>query len=136
MARNDIMWNRLGGVTSAPFETAPPTQNRLSANRFDENGLRPIILNLATENPNELSRSAGACERVAGAPNNGISSPRLTGVRVDETKEAEGVVRVTVRGKACAGDVVEIYQRFVTSGIRDKVPDLPRIRSEKVDREP
>jgi hypothetical protein len=133
VSRNDIMWNRLGGVTSAPFETAPPTQNRLSANRFDENGLRPIILNLTAENPNELSRSAGACDRVAGAPNNGISSPRLTGVRVEEAEE--GVVRVTVRGKACAGDVVEIYQSFVTSGVRDKVPDLPRIRSEKVDRE-
>jgi Right handed beta helix region len=135
VARNDIMWNRLGGVTSAPFETAPPTQNRLSANRFDENGLRPIILNLATENPNELSRSAGGCERLAGAPNNGISSPRLTGVRVEDAKEGEAVARVTIRGTACAGEVVEIYQSFVTSGIRDKVPELPRIRSEKVDRE-
>ena len=135
VARNDIMWNRLGGVTSAPFETVPPTQNRLSANRFDENGLRPIILNLATEDPNELSRSAEGCQRIAGAPNNGISSPRLTDVRVDESREAEAVVHVTVRGKACAGDVVEIYQSFVTSGVRDKVPDLPRIRSEKVDRE-
>jgi hypothetical protein len=45
------------------------------------------------------------------------------------------VARVTVRGQACAGEVVEIYQSFVTSGIRDKVPDLPRIRSEKTDQE-
>ena len=134
VARNDIMWNRLGGVTSAPFETTPPTQNRLSANRFDENGLRPIILNLSTENPNELSRSAETCERIAGAPNNGISSPRLTDIRVEQADEA-AVAHVTVRGKACAGETVEIYQSFVTSGVRDKVPDLPRIRSEKVDRE-
>lgn len=134
VTRNDIMWNRLGGVTSAPFETTPPRENRLSANRFDENGLRPIILNLSTENPNELVRSAGSCQRNPGSPNNGISSPRLTDVHVEETKE-EAVARVTVRGQACAGEVVEIYQSFVTSGVRDKVPDLPRIRSEKVDRE-
>jgi hypothetical protein len=132
VARNDIMWNRLGGVTSAPFETAPPRENRLSANRFDENGLRPIVLDLSTENPNELSRSAGTCERIAGAPNNGISSPRLTDVRVDTN---EAAARVTVRGKACAGEIVEIYQSFVTSGVRDKVPDLPRIRGENVDNE-
>lgn len=132
VARNDIMWNRLGGVTSAPFETTPPRENRLSANRFDENGLRPIILNLASENPNELSQSAGSCERMANAPNNGISSPRLTDVRVDVD---EAAARVTVRGKACAGESVEIYQSFVTSGVRDKVPDLPRIRSEKVGNE-
>jgi hypothetical protein len=47
----------------------------------------------------------------------------------------ETAARVTVRGKACAGEIVEIYQSFVTSGVRDKVPDLPRIRNEKVDRE-
>lgn len=132
VTRNDIMWNRLGGVTSAPFETAPPRENRLSANRFDENGLRPIILNLASENPNELSRSAESCVRIASAPNNGISSPRLTDVRV-QTDEA--TARVTIRGRACAGEIVEIYQSFVTSGVRDKVPDLPRIRSEKIDNE-
>jgi hypothetical protein len=132
VTRNDIMWNRLGGVTSAPFETAPPRENRLSANRFDENGLRPIVLDLNTENPNELSRSAGSCERSAGAPNNGITSPRLTDVRVDTNETA---ARVTVRGKACAGEIVEIYQSFVTSGVRDKVPDLPRIRNERVDNE-
>jgi hypothetical protein len=132
VARNDIMWNRLGGVTSAPFETAPPLRNRLSANRFDENGLRPIILNLSTENPNELSRSAESCERFPNAPNHGISSPRLTEVRV---QTEENMARVTIRGKACAGETVEIYQSFVTSGVRDKVPDLPRIRGERVDRE-
>jgi hypothetical protein len=132
ITRNDIMWNRLGGVTSAPFESTPPRENRLSANRFDENGLRPIILDLNTRNPNQLSQSAGTCERIATAPNNGISSPRLTDVRV-QTDEA--MARVTIRGKACPGEVVEIYQSYVTSGIRDKVPDLPRIRDENGNRE-
>jgi hypothetical protein len=132
VTRNDIMWNRLGGVTSAPYETAPPRENRLSANRFDENGLRPIILNLAVEDPNQLTASAGSCERVANAPNNGISAPKLTNVRVDVEKT---IARVTVRGKACAGEVVEVYQSFVTSGVRDKQPDLPHIRNEKMDRE-
>lgn len=132
VSHNDIMWNRLGGVTSAPFETAPPRENRLSANRFDENGLRPIILDLNSQNANELSRSAASCERVPGAANNGISSPRLTGVRVQTDPT---VARVTIRGQACPGEIVELYQSFVTSGVRDKVPDLPRIRSEKNDHE-
>jgi Right handed beta helix region len=132
VTRNDIMWNRLGGVTSAPYETAPPRENRVSANRFDENGLRPIILDLAAENPNELSRSTESCERVANAVNNGIAAPRLTDVRV---QMEEKMARVTVRGKACPGQSVEIYQSYVTSGIRDKVPDLPRIRNERIDRE-
>jgi hypothetical protein len=132
VTRNDIMWNRLGGVTSAPFETTPPRENRLSANRFDENGLRPIILDLSTEDPNQLTRSRESCERSAGAPNNGISSPRLTDVRMEVN---EAAARVTVRGKACAGEIVEIYQSFVTSGVRDKVPELPRIRGEKISRE-
>ena len=133
VTHNDIMWNRFGGVTSAPFmEAEPPRENRVSANRFDENGLRPIILDLTTENPNALSASAGSCERIPNAANNGISAPRLTDVRV---QVEEKTARVTVRGQACPGQTVEIYQSFVTSGVRDKVPDLPRIRSEKIERE-
>jgi hypothetical protein len=132
VTRNDIMWNRLGGVTSAPFESTPPRENRLSANRFDENGLRPIILNLSSENPNQLSRSANTCDRIPTAANNGISSPRLTDVRVSVDAN---LARVTVQGKGCPGETVEIYQSFVTSGVRDKVPDLPRIRDEREGRE-
>lgn len=132
ITRNEITWNRVGGVTSGPFETAPPRENRVSANRFDENGLRPIILDLASQNPNELSRGAESCDRVANAANNGIASPRLTDVRVVTDEMA---TRVTVRGRACPGQIVEIYQSYVTSGVRDKVPDLPRIRGERVGRE-
>ncbi|MFL6246093.1 MAG: right-handed parallel beta-helix repeat-containing protein [Thermoanaerobaculia bacterium] len=132
VTRNDIMWNRFGGVTSAPFDTAPPRENRISANRFDENGLRPILLDLGSADPNSLSASAGSCERIATAANNGVSAPRLTyvDVRVDET-----MAHVTVRGKACPGQTVEIYQSYVTPGIREKAAELPRIRSEKTERE-
>lgn len=132
VSRNDIMWNRLGGVTSAPFETSPPRENRFSANRFDENGLRPIILDLNVEDPNELARRAESCERIADAANNGISVPRLTAVQVQSD---ETTARVTLRGQACPGEVVEIYQSFVTRGIRDRGLDLPRIRRHNVDRE-
>lgn len=132
VTHNDIMWNRFGGVTSAPFEAAPPRENRVSANRFDENGLRPIILDLGSANPNALSASAGSCERIPTAANNGISTPRLTDVHVQVEEDA---ARVTVGGQACPGQTVEIYQSYVTSGVRDKVPDLPRIRSEESGRE-
>lgn len=132
VTRNDIMWNRVGGVTSAPFESAPPRENRVSANRFDENGLRPIILNLGVEDPNQLTRGAGSCSQIAGAANSGISPPRLTDVRV---RTDETVARVTVRGTACAGQTVELYQSFVTSGVREESAELPRIRGEKIERE-
>ena len=47
----------------------------------------------------------------------------------------EKTARVTVRGQASPGQTVASYQSFVTSGVRDKVPALPRIRSEKIERE-
>ena len=133
VTRNDIMWNRLGGVTNAPFEAtaAAPRENRVSANRFDENGLRPIILDLGAADPNELSRGDETCERVPGAPNDGISAPRLTGVSVaQDGSEA----RVTVSGRACPGQVVELYQSYVTSGVRSEdEADLPQIRNERTE---
>jgi hypothetical protein len=132
ITHNDIMWNRLGGVTNAPYETNPPRENRLSANRFDENGLRPIIHNLAVENPNELLRSAGTCGLIPTAVNNGIATPRLTDVKVDMDAVA---ARVTIRGLACPNQTVELYQSYVTSGIRDKQPDLPRVRNERMQQE-
>jgi hypothetical protein len=130
IVRNDIMWNRLGGVTSAPYERNAPRENRVSANRFDENGLRPIILNLGAANPNELAAGAVSCDRVNDAVNSGILPPRVTDVRVvEETSSA----RVTIRGKACPGEIVELYQSYVTTGVRDKKADMPRIRNEKAD---
>jgi len=129
IARNDIMWNRLGGVTVAPYQTAPPRENRISANRFDENGLRPIVLHTDVEDPNQLSPGAGTCQRTANTPNDGIPTPQVTSVRMEIENN---LARVTVRGRACPGDVVELYQSFVTSGVREeKASDIPRIRSDK-----
>lgn len=103
ITRNDIMWNRLGGVTVAPFTAGPPRENRVSANRFDENGLRPIVLDI-TDTPRETS-----CTRTNLAPNAGIGAPRIEHVRVQDQ-------RVIIRGRACPGEVVELYQSYLTSG--------------------
>jgi hypothetical protein len=131
ITRNDIMWNRLGGVTVAPFEDKPvPRENRLSANRYDENGLRPIVLNLQAE-PNALAR-AGTCDMTAKAANNGISAPVINAA---EILGDDDNARVRIRGHACPGQVVEIYQSFVTSSVREKTVDMPRIRKEENERE-
>lgn len=133
ITRNDIMWNRLGGLTSAPFDTpaAAPRENRFSANRFDENGLRPIILNLGAQNPNELARGDENCTRIPGGANGGINAPRLTEVRVQEDGTA---ARVILRGRACPGEIVELYQSYVTTGVRDQEhAELPQIRNERTE---
>lgn len=131
ITRNAIMWNRLGGVTVTPYETTPPRENRISANRFDENGLRPIILDLSVEDPNMLHRGVETCTVSASAPNAGISAPRMTGVRVWE----EGGLRAAIRGRACPGEVVEIYQSFVTAGIRENKAEMAEVRGERIERE-
>ncbi len=127
ITRNDIMWNHFGGVTIAPFENlVPPRENRLSANRFDENGLRPVVLALDVEDPNTLARGAEHCERVGTAANGGIPVPRITSVRV---LREERSARVVIRGAACPGEIVELYQSFVTSGIREKAKlEIPHVR--------
>jgi hypothetical protein len=133
ITRNDIMWNRLGGVTSAPFDApaTPPRENRFSANRFNENGLRPIILHLGAENPNELALSEANCDRVPGGANGGIHAPRITDVQVIEDGTA---ARVILRGRACPGEIVELYQSYVTSGVRnEEQSDLPSIRNERTE---
>lgn len=130
ITRNDIMWNRLGGVTVTPFEVAP-RENRISANRFDENGLRPIILDMNTDNPNKLAAGAESCDRTAGAANQGITTPRVTNVRVVE----EGGLRAIVHGRACPGQVIEVYQSFVTSGVRENTPETPNVRDKQIERE-
>ncbi len=134
ITRNEVMWNRLGGVTIIPVKDAPiPRENRFSANRFNENGLRPIILTLDVDDPNQLLRGTERCERDPKLANGGISPPRVTEVVVSED---EGVTRATVRGTACPGEIVEIYQSFVTSGVREKTAtDLPQVRGEKISRE-
>jgi hypothetical protein len=136
ITRNDIMWNRLGGVTivPSPAEDSPiPRENRFSANRFDENGLRPIILALDVDDPNQLTRGNDRCERDPKIANGGISPPRMNRVRISEDN---GVMRATLRGNACPGEIVEIYQSFVTSGVREKAAtELPHVRRERIERE-
>jgi parallel beta-helix repeat protein len=136
ITRNDIMWNRLGGVTilPSPAEDSPiPRENRFSANRFDENGLRPIILALDVDDPNQLVRGNDRCERDPKLANGGISPPRVTRVRVSED---DGVTRANIRGTACPGEIVEIYQSFVTSGVREKAAtELPHVRRERIEHE-
>lgn len=134
ITRNDIIWNRLGGVTSAQSAAAPapPRENRISANRFDENGLRPIVLDLDVERPNDLQRSRGTCTADAAAANGGISAPALTEVRIEQ--EQGRTARVVIRGRACPGQVVELYQSYVTSGVREEsAAELPAIRNERVE---
>lgn len=136
ITRNDLMWNRLGGITAAPYDdpAKAPRENRLSANRFDENGLRPIILTHDVEDPNELARSTTTpCTSVAAFANGGITPPQITNVRVAEEK---GSLRVVIRGRACPGQVVELYQSYVTSGVREeKQAELPHVRKEETERE-
>jgi uncharacterized protein DUF1565 len=134
VTRNDIMWNRLGGVTVAPFQDkSAPRENRLSANRYDENGLRPIVLNLNTE-PNTLARASASCDHIASAANLGISAPVITSAKVEGDENSVNN-RVTIRGRACPGEIVELYQSFVTSSVREKVAEMPRIRGVKTEAE-
>jgi parallel beta-helix repeat protein len=132
ITRNDIMWNRVGGVTVTPFDTAPPRENRISANRFDENGLRPIILDLEARDLNVLDPGADTCGGAATAANRGLPAPRVTNVRV---VEENGGRRAILRGKACPGQIIELYQSFVTSAVREKSPVMPHVRTEKNENE-
>ena len=129
ITRNDIMWNRLGGVTVAPYQGTAPRENRVSANRFDENGLRPIVLDVGAADPNALKPPVGNCNRSTATPNGGIAPPRIAGILVENE-------RVVIRGRACPGEIVELYQSFVTSGVREeKAQELPRIRPQEVESE-
>lgn len=131
ITRNDIMWNRIGGVTVTPYEALPPRENRISANRFDENGLRPIILDLSTDEPNMLSAGIETCTISASAANAGISAPRVSDVRVWD----EAGLHAQIRGRACPGQLVEIYQSFVTSEISAKKTEMPEVRDDRIERE-
>jgi hypothetical protein len=128
ISRNDIVWNRLGGVTVAPYQATAPRENRISANHFDENGSRPIILDLASET-NALALGDLNCTgttNTPNAPNAGITAPRITDVEVSE----DGGLRALVRGRACPGQVVEVYQSFATSSIREKSSEMPHVRDD------
>ena len=93
-------------------------ENRFSANRFSENGIRPIVLDdsVAAVAPGPT------CVPDPKRANGGISAPEIVSVRVAETDAA---ARVVVSGRACAGTIVEIYQSH----------DVPEDRAETESRE-
>jgi hypothetical protein len=127
LARNDLTWNRLGGITVTPFEAQPPRENRMSANRFDENGVRPIVLDLDVVEPNTLISGSTGCSRVSGAANGGILPPRITDVKMET---GPVTARVLIRGRSCPGEVIELYQSYITAGVGDRQQaDAPLVRS-------
>lgn len=131
IARNDITWNRLGGVTVVPFAGAPPVQNRITANRFDENGARPIVLDLDVADPNALAAGGTRCTAIAAEANAGVRPPALTSVRMTTDDAA---ARVAIRGRACPGQVVELYQSFITAGVAEKQDaEVPLVRSDSTE---
>lgn len=103
--RNDFMWNGVGGITVATAGDRVPRENRFSANRFAENGLRPIVFGPA-------AAALAPCERNSAAPNDGITPPVIESVTVTEL-DAE--LRARISGRACPGQVVEIYQSYAAS---------------------
>jgi hypothetical protein len=104
--RNDFTWNRTGAIAVAPHAGAPPVENRLSANRFGENGLRPIILQL------EGPAISSGCERSASLANNGMKPPAIESVRMGDDETGH---RVVLRGRGCPGEIVEFYQSYESS---------------------
>lgn len=130
ITRNDILWNRVGGVVLSPYEQNVPQENRISANRYNENGNRPIVLDL-TAPANMLAEGKQTCARAEGAPNRGMTAPDIESVR--HVREGE-IDRILIRGRACPGETVELYQSFVTSSVREtKTDESPAIRNEKTE---
>jgi hypothetical protein len=116
VAKSQITWNRVGGVVATAYSTNPPQQNRISANIFDENGGRPIAMNEEEKKGIDmLSAARGNCDRIDAVANHGIPAPVITNVR----PFSEGSKpMVTISGRACPDETVEIYQSYVTSEIR------------------
>ncbi|HEY0141781.1 MAG TPA: right-handed parallel beta-helix repeat-containing protein [Thermoanaerobaculia bacterium] len=134
ITRNAIMWNRVGGVVLAPYQTTVPQENRVSANRYNENGNRPIVLDL-TAPPNVLAIPKQTCDRPADAPNRGMTAPEIRSVRL--VRNDNGLARVIITGRACPGETVELYQSFVTSSVRDTAREQSTVirSNETADRE-
>jgi hypothetical protein len=120
IARNQITWNRIGGVVASPYTGNPPQENRITSNIFDENGGRPIALN-AEEKHDLLAAANGTCGRVDTVANHGIGAPVITTVRRNDNL-------VTVAGHACPGQTVEVYRSYVTSEIRNAKENSRLIR--------
>ena len=129
ITRNDIMWNRMGGVVLAPYQTTLPQENRISANRYNENGNRPIVLDL-TAPASTLAPGEQTCTRKAGGANGGMTAPEVRSVRRVRDKDVD---RVLITGRACPGEMVELYQSYVTSSVRDAGEQSSKIRNEQTE---
>jgi hypothetical protein len=116
IAGNDIMWNRNGGVVTLVSTNATPVENRITANRFDENGGRPIDLTPGTA-ANMLRSGVGACETTPNAPNRGVVPPVVLTAKLFSD---EGGEKVRVTGKACASHTIEVYLSYVTTDVREE----------------
>lgn len=113
---NVVTWNRIGGIVALPAaEKTIARANRITANDYNENGGRPIVLH-AAEDVNALAAGAGTCERVDNVSNRGVAPPMITSV--DIAKD-EGNERFVVKGRACPGTTVELYRSFVTTEVRE-----------------
>jgi Right handed beta helix region/SdrD B-like domain len=119
LARNQITWNRIGGIVAAPYAGNPPQENRISANIYDENGGRPIALN-AEEKADMLAAAKGSCDRIDTVANHGIAAPDITAVRTSGDA-------AIISGHACPGQTVEVYQSYVTSAIRNATKEASRL---------
>ncbi|HWS73251.1 MAG TPA: right-handed parallel beta-helix repeat-containing protein, partial [Thermoanaerobaculia bacterium] len=125
IASNVVMWNRFGGIVVAPFESASvPTRNRIEANRFNENGGRPIALDPKHPDYEAIAESA-SCERRAAQANGGIAPPHITSVRLQRDAEEREII--VVQGETCPGRTVQLYQSYATSDIRGGTPAVTKI---------
>ncbi|MEA2570291.1 MAG: hypothetical protein QOI24_2292 [Acidobacteriota bacterium] len=123
--RDQLMWNRVGGVIAAPFAGAAiPARNRITGSHFNENGGRPISLD-----PNlpagKLMASSADCVRNNAAANSGVAPPKIESVEVEH--DAAGKEVIVVRGRGCAGTAVELYQSYATTKIRENTSQVERI---------
>ncbi|MCU1246304.1 MAG: putative internalin [Acidobacteria bacterium] len=123
IADNTILWNRYGGIVVAPFTAAAaaPVRNRISSNRFNENGGRPIALDPKLEVNRSMPESS-SCMRQDGAANTGVAPPRITSIEVQ--KQEGNADMIVVSGQGCPGTTVEIYQSYATSQLRDNTREV------------
>lgn len=123
---NEFMWNRFGGITVAPYTAAAvPLHNRISGNRFDENGGRPISLDPRVPS-NAAMLEAITCKTNPALANGGVKPPRISSLT--RSFDAAGHDQIVVRGEGCASTEVELYQSYVTASVRGKSSDVRKIR--------
>lgn len=130
---NSFIWNRFGGVVVAPFGAAPPLRNRITGNRFDENGGRPISLDpkLAAD---VAAPESGACARTPDHAHGGIAPPVITSVRTNRNA-SNGAEQIVIQGQGCPAATIELYQSYATSAVREQSAEVRKIRRNQNDNE-